>query len=172
MIALLILVAIAIIAIGGALGFTPSQAIFERLLVMLGNDTTTFLKTAGGLNLVLLIKAPFTPGQDLVIGDLTEADFDDYLPRDVVDGAQPQSLDPATGDSLMTLAAGAVPYLWETGSSFSGTQTIYGYAITDSTKAVLLGSELLPNGPVLLTAPNQSIQILAPVLRQLNGSLS
>jgi len=171
MMALLIVVGLVVVGLATMLGVTPVQTVFERMMVLLGADTTTFAKTAGTENKLMLISQPFTPGQGLTIGALTEATFAGYAARSIAADAQPQSLDPATGDSLLTFAPLTDPYLWETTSGVGLPQTIYGYAIVDSTKATLYAAQLLDQGPVLLTAVNQSITVALPQMRQLNGSV-
>lgn len=171
MLALLVVVLLAVFAIAGAMGLTPTQAIFERMLILLGGDTATFNKTGGELNKLMLVKAPFTPGEGLTIGALTEATFAGYAAIECESGGAPQSIDPATGDSLLTIEGAGASFLWETTSGSGLPETIYGYALVNNAKDALLGADLLPGGPIVLSAVNQSIRVLLPQMRQLSGSV-
>lgn len=149
----------------------PSQALFERAFILLGADSITLSKSSGGVNKILLIKEPFTPASNLDPTTLTEADFDGYAAREVLTGGLPQSIDPATGDSLITAPPDTTPYLWETTGVTNLPQTIYGFVLTNIDKTVLYGSALLPAN-VTLTAVNQSIQLPGyPTFRELAGSV-
>jgi len=149
---------------------TPSRAVFERLLVLLGRDTETFNTTSGSADKICLAMAPFTPGPNLLIGGVTEATFTGYAAREVATGTQPQSNDPATADSLLTFNPDPLPYNWEVTGGTGLPQTIYGFYLTDGGKTILYASALLPD-PIILSAVNDFIGISTPQLRQLNGSI-
>lgn len=162
-------IALGVIALG--LWFTPTPAVFQRAFILLGSDTVTFQKSDPNENLIILIQVDFNPLANPLIGSLTEATFDGYAARAILADGVPQSNDPATGDSLLDLPPNATSYLWETSGVTNLPQTIFGYAVVNSTKATLYGSGLMPNGPVILTAVNQSVQIPRVFMRMLAGTI-
>jgi hypothetical protein len=146
----------------------PTLSIFERGMTLLGADTATLAPAALALK-VILVKAAFTPGPGLAIGDLTEADFTGYAAIAAALAALPESLDPATGDSLLTVGPPAGGFRWET-TGTTTLNTIYGYALVDNGKATLYAADTFST-PIVLTATNQSI-VLDPIgLRLLAGSI-
>jgi len=152
-------------------GMIVSQFVYERALVVLGADTLTFTKTAPDNLHVILLKAPFTPGPNLVIGDVTEADFPGYLAIDIASGAPPQSLDPTSGNSELTfLPVSGSQFTWETTSAPSPAQTIYGFALVNADKSTLWASQVLPAN-VVLNATNQRVSIPLPTITQLAGTM-
>jgi hypothetical protein len=82
-------------------------------MTLLGSDTATLAPAALALK-VILIKANFTPSPNLAVGDLTEADFSGYAAIAAALAALPESLDPNTGDSLLTVGPPAGGFRWET----------------------------------------------------------
>jgi len=107
---------------------------------------------------IVLVKAPFTPAPETVIGDLTLADFDGYAPLAVNSATAAVFQDPATGDWLIQLDEPAGGWTWITTGATNLPQTIHGFGLTNSTGATLYGSELLDE-PVELTASGQGIDI-------------
>jgi len=149
---------------------TPTLSIFERGMVLLGSDTTTLAPAANALK-VLLLKANFTPDPGLVIGDLVEADFDGYAAILAALAALPESLDPATGDSLLTVGPPAGGFRWETTGLTNLPETIFGFALTNNGKTTLYGCELL-TPPIILNGINQSIALDPIGFRLLAGSIT
>lgn len=148
----------------------PVASLAEKAMQLLAADATT-LAPAVNANEMALIKEPFTPSPGLAIGDLTLADFDGSTPLNVGVGTQPEGLDPATGDSIITMIPPAGGWRWETTGVTNLPQTIYGVALTTDTGAALLATYALAT-PVTLTAVNQIVQLDPQTLRQLNGSIS
>lgn len=149
---------------------TPTKALFERMLVLLGGDTTTLNQGGDDEITIRLAKEPFTPSANLVIGDLTEATFTGYGARLVAEGAQPQSNDPATADSLLTFNPSSSSYNWEVTGGTGLPQTIHGYYLCSHSAETLFASALLDT-PVTLTAINDFVSIPLPQLRQLAGTV-
>lgn len=117
------------------------------------------LDQATALNRVALIKAPFTPDENLAYADLTLADFDGSTVLTVALGAQQVGVDPISGQQLITILEPAGGWRWITTGVTSLPQTIYGFALFDSTgPGPLLAVELLPT-PIDLTAVGQQINL-------------
>lgn len=146
----------------------PSQAIFERPDVLLAADTST-LAVAANPPRVVLFKAPFTPSPDLVFADLVPADFDGYTDTLCQTGAQRQTLDPNTGDSLVQMIAPLGGWQWETTGLTNLPQSIYGWGLVPNGSASVYGSELF-DVPVLLDGINQQVQIPQVQYRRPAGS--
>lgn len=169
----LLLVGMAVLAgLAALLRMVPTQAVAERAMILLGADSTTLNKSSGSANLMILFQNPATPGPQMVMADFTEADFDGYAARDVLYDGLPESIDPVTGDILISVPPETTAYLWETTGLTNLPQTIYGYAIVNSTKTTVYAAERFDE-PIELNAVNQSISIPGmPRLRMVNGSIS
>lgn len=148
---------------------TPTLALREKAMQLLAADAAT-LAPATDANVIALVKAAFTPSEQLAAGDLDLADFDGSDPLEGVTGTQPESLDPQTNDSLVDISPPAGGYRWETTGITNLPQTIYGFALFNNDLSTILASELL-DVPQVMTAINQSIVVPRPDLRQLAGSI-
>lgn len=147
----------------------PSQAVFERAFILLGGDSLSFGPSTSAKNLLVLFQDMGPPGPGLILADCTEATFTGYAARACATPS-PQSIDPETGDDILSTPNDATGFLWETTNATNLPQTIVGYGIVDSTKTTLLCSASLDN-PVTLTAANQSVSIPIPNLRLPAGSI-
>jgi hypothetical protein len=96
--------------------------------------------------------------ENLVLGDLTAADFDGYAAIASPNAAGQVAVDPVTGDQIVTVNEAAGGWRWETTGLTNLPQTIFGFALTNAAGAVLLAIEALPV-PVTLTASGQEINI-------------
>jgi len=135
---------------------TGTKLLNDRIATLLAADTTTLAQV--GLVNLHLAKEPFTEGPDLLLGDLTEADFDGYAPL-AVDSATAQVFtDPTSGDTVIQLDEPAGGWSWETTGTTDLPQTIYGFALTDTAGAVVHGSQLLDT-PVVLDGTGQGFNI-------------
>lgn len=148
----------------------PTLAIREKAMQLLAADTAT-LAQAADPNHVVLVKNEFTPGEGAVIGDLTLADFDGSAALECGLGTQPEGLDPANADALITFVPPAGGWRWETTGVTNLPQTIYGFALTNEAETTLFACARLPT-PITLTAVNQVVSLGDLTLRQLAGSIS
>jgi hypothetical protein len=135
----------------------PIQAIFERFGILLAADTST-LAPAANPPKVMLVKDPFTPADDLLVADLTEADFDGYAKISCEVAGQLQSTDPLTGDSVVEMKTPLGGWRWETTGVTNLPETIYGFALINNGSTLLYGTELFDT-PIVLTASNQTVII-------------
>lgn len=148
----------------------PTQVMLNSVATAIATDTTTlaavlFLK-------VFLVKAAFTPGGNLVVGDLTAADFAGSTPIANTSAVMLKYLDPATGEWIIEVPPPVGGWHWQTTSGVTNLpQTIYGYACVDSTSAILYGTELLP-APLLLNANAQGVDVPAVRFRLNQAALS
>jgi len=124
-----------------------TQVLIDRVATLLAADTTTLAQV--GLVNVHLAKEPFTPGPDLVLGDLVEADFDGYGALAVDSAAAQVFVDPITGDQVIQLDEPAGGWTWETTGVTNLPQTIHGAYLTNSANNVVYGAELLDEQPEL-----------------------
>lgn len=145
-------------------------AVREAAMQLLAADSATLAPALNG-NKVALVKAAFTPSEALAIGDVTLADFDGSTPLVAGTGTQPEGLDPATADSVVTIKPPATGWRWETTGITNLPQTIFGFILMDNAGAVLLASELLVN-TITLTAVNQVVNLQNVLMRQLANSIT
>jgi len=148
----------------------PTLAIREKAMQLLAADTATLAPAANACK-ASLIREPFTPLESLALGDLTLADFDGSTALLAGTGTQPEGLDPATSDSIITILAPAGGWRWETTGVTNLPQTIYGVALTDNGITTLFATAALAT-PITLTATNQVVNLDALTLRQLAGSIT
>lgn len=134
-----------------------SKAVRLEMGTLLAADATT-LAPALSANKVVLIKTAFTPSENLVPGNYTEADFDGYAAKAGVTGTQESAIDPLTNQQVLTMTEPAAGWRFQSTGITNLPQTIYGFALVDSTKATVLGSQLLPT-PVPITNSGQEINL-------------
>lgn len=109
-------------------------------------------------NIVRLIIAPFTPSEDLVVGDLTFADFDGSTALEQALGDAQVGIDPLTGQQRITITEPAGGWRWITTGVTNLPQTVYGAALLTAASAALIGVEELPE-PIGLTEVGQEINL-------------
>lgn len=131
----------------------------ERLLIgtLLAADAGSFAPAVSA-NKVALIQAPFSANEDLVVGDLTLATFTGATPIAGATGAQQVGTDPATNQQIITIKEPLGGWRFITTALTNLPQTIYGYALLDSTLATLLGVQVLST-PITLTEVGQQINL-------------
>jgi len=119
---------------------TPTLALLVRLQIVFRTYIMSQL-TAPGWNLVLL-KAAFTPSKDLVIGDVTLDPEMGAFPLAITDSVHFTGRDPATGDLVIWLAAGAGVELLM--SSDATPRQEFGWAIVETGTFAIIASKLMP----------------------------
>ena len=134
----------------------PMIALRKALGELLAADVPTLAPATA--NKIILIKDNFALEETLVAGDLTEADFDGYAAIAGATGAQQCGIDPNTGDQIVTIKPPAGGYRWETTGITHLPETIYGFALVDTTKATLLAATLFDT-PITLTESGQEITL-------------
>lgn len=147
----------------------PTRAVREKAAQLLAADAAT-LAPAVDANVIALVMAAFTPGENLTLGSLTFATFDGATPLEVGVGTQPEGLDPNTNDALISMLPPVTGWRWETTGTTNLPQTIFGYALVTDGLAVLLASDVLET-PIVLTAVNQVVILPALAIRQLANSM-
>lgn len=139
----------------------PTKAVRLQLGSLLAADTTTLAPVAA--NKIHLVINAFTPDESLPLASFTLATFTGSTALAGTAGAQPVGTDPVTGAQLITIAPPAGGYIWTCTVAPSPPQTVYGFILTDSAGAVLLGMALLPN-PQTIQAVGDQIDIGNPTL--------
>lgn len=134
----------------------PMKAIRTALGDLLAADVA--LLAPATANVIALIAAPFTPDENLVIGDLTLATFTDSDPIAGTTGAQQVGFDPVTQEQVITVLAPLGGYRWETGDTANLPQTIYGFALVSDGLVTLLAVAELPE-PITLQDAHQFIDL-------------
>jgi len=139
---------------------TLLAAVFQRLAVLLAADTVT-LGTADHVE-VRLIGEPFTPTPTTDYS-LLDAPANNALNGGLISGGPPLNvaLDPATGNSVISLVDPVSGWRWV--SLAAGPDTypvvVYGFAIQNVDSGDAFGGQLMPNGPVTITADGQLIDL-------------
>lgn len=146
-----------------------TRALREAMAQLLAANAATLAPAADG-NVVALIKAAFTPSEEIVLADLSLANFDGSTPIEAGTGTQPEGLDPNTNDALITILPPAGGWRFETTGTTNLPQTIYGYALLSNDLATLFATEQLAE-TVTLTAVNQVVELPSVGFRQLANSL-
>jgi hypothetical protein len=118
----------------------------------------TYLAPAVNGNLIALITAPFTPDENLVIGDLTLADFFGSTPLEAGTGTQDVGIDPPTQEQRITILEPAGGWRWQVTGTTNLPQSVYGFALCTDALASLLAVEALPT-PISLTTVGEEINI-------------
>lgn len=134
----------------------PSRELWQAIIDAAAADTA-YLAAATAMH-VHLAAAPFVPGLDLDLGTLTEATFTGSAAKSAGTGAQPVSFDVPTGFEIITVKEPAGGWSWVCTVDPGAPETIYGWYITDTADAVLLGSGLL-EGPVTVDAAGQGLSV-------------
>lgn len=169
-VALLVIVLLGGVFLLGSLGMIPTFTMFQRLFVLLGSDSATLNKTSILALKMILFQNEVTVDMNTDIDSLVEADFPGYAAITAKESGMPQSVDPATADSLLDFPPQAGSYLWETTGAVSPEQTIYGYALVNAAKDELFFAANLA-APVTLNAINQSVSIPRAFSRMVAGSV-
>jgi len=148
----------------------PMKSLRLQIGELLAADDTT-LAPAVSSNKIMLIKSPFTPGENLVVGELTEADFDGSAAIAGATGAQQCAIDPLTGDQIVTIKDPAGGYRWEVTGTTNLPQTIYGVALVDNTKATLLAVEAFEM-PIPLTGVGEEVAFPRAIMTVVSSPIS
>jgi hypothetical protein len=135
----------------------PMKAVRLELGNLLAADSTT-LAPGVTANKIALIMNPFALSENLRLADLTFATFTGSTAISGATGAQEVGVDPTTLQQVIEIKAPIGGYRWITGDTVNLPQTIYGYALTDSTGANLLGVASLPT-PIILQDAGQFVSI-------------
>lgn len=149
--------------LSGGFSMLPMIAVREALGTLLAADATT-LAPAVNANKVALFMNNVAVTENLVAGDLTPATFTGSTPIAGATGAQQTGIDPVTQEQIVTIKEPVGGWRWATTNTVNLPQTIYGFALYDSTLATLLGAALLP-APITLTAAGQEINLGAVQMR-------
>ncbi len=148
----------------------PMRTVRLQLGELLAADATT-LAPATDANKIALIAAPFTPSENLVIGDLTLATFTGSTPKAGATGTQQAGIDPATSEQVITILSPVGGYRWECTSAPGSPEPIYGYALTTNDGSILLAVAMLP-APVNIGEVGDFIDLGAVTMRLVLNPIS
>jgi hypothetical protein len=129
----------------------------SRLAVLLANDAQSFAPPALA-NKMLLIKAPFTPNENMLPANITPADFTGADPIDVPVGAQSIGIDPNSQQWVIDIKMPVGGWRWQVTALDNLPQTIYGFAMLDNGMTNIVCIETLPV-PITLTAAFDYVNI-------------
>ncbi len=135
----------------------PVKTIRLQMGELLAADSTYLAPAVNG-NKVSLIAAPFTPDENLVLGNLTLATFTGSAAKVAGTGTQGTGVDPATGEQIITILDPAGGWRWECTAAPGAPETIYGIALTDNGVTVLYGVEPF-DVPVTIAAVGDQVQV-------------
>lgn len=140
----------------------PMRALRLALGELLAADADT-LAPATDANIIALVAAPFTPGEDLVVADLTLATFTGSTPLEGSTGDQQAGVDPVTSEQKITILAPAGGWRWECTAAPVSPETIYGYALLTNDSTTLLGVDVFAN-PIPIAAVSDFVDLGAVVI--------
>lgn len=120
----------------------PMKAVRQKLATLLAADAST-LAPATDANKVALIVAPFSPSENLVIGDLTLASFAGGDPIAGTAGTQGTGNIPGTGQQRITMVEPAGGWHWKCTADPATPQTITGLALINNAGDTLLGVQAI-----------------------------
>lgn len=135
----------------------PMKALRLALGELLGADADT-LAPATDANQIALIMAVFTPSENLVVGDLTFADFTGSAPIAGATGAQLVGIDPSTLAQVIQIKPPVGGYRWETTDAVGLPQTIYGFALINDAGDALFAVQQFTT-PITLQDAGQFVEI-------------
>lgn len=134
----------------------PMKAVRLALGSLLSADAST-LAPATNANKIALIIAPFSPTEDLVIGDLTLATAGGLAAVAGATGAQTVGIDPVTLEQRIQIKPPAGGYKWISSGGGPYPIAVYGYALIDNAAATLLGVQTF-NPPINVSDDGQLIE--------------
>jgi hypothetical protein len=126
---------------------TPSRAALDRILSLIGTDSTQL-----GSGSIGLIAAPFTPGPNLTLAQINEATFGGYLRQSL--GSHSPTFTGADGFEYNEIGT----FVFQ-GSSTTTPNTIYGLFLTPgSSSSTLWGSDKFA-APIPINGPASQVTI-------------
>ena len=134
----------------------PMIAVRLQIGELLAADTTTLAPATA--NKIALIAAPFTPEENMVVGDITLATFTGSTAKAGASGAQGVGTNPLTGEQVITNLAPAGGWRWVCTGAPTPPETIYGYALLDTTLATLIALAILPD-PITIQAVGDEVDL-------------
>src|SRR5262249_26249414 len=128
----------------------PTSQIRFVLATLFSADTGTIAPAASACK-AHLIKVPFTPGDSLDFGTLTEATFTGGAAKSAGTGTQSVMRDPDTNSYIVEILEPAGGWKWICTVAPSSPETIYGVVFTNNAGTQTYGGVLLPT-PVTIGA--------------------
>jgi len=122
----------------------PMKALRLKFGELLAADATTLAQVADA-NVIALVISDFNLNEDLVVGDLTLADFTGSTPLVGGLGTQPVGIDPLTGEQIITLEDPAGGWRWECTAAPDEPQTVFGYVLLNDAMDAVFGATKLEN---------------------------
>lgn len=147
----------------------PMIALRQALGTLLAADVPTLAPVAA--NKIALVNAAFSLDENLVATDLTYAAFTGSTPKAGAAGAQGVGNDPLTGDQIITNLAPVGGWRWVCTVAPGAPETIFGFALLNSTLATLLGAAVLDT-PITITNIGDEIDLGAVTIRFVQQPMS
>jgi len=131
------------------------SAAYQTILAGLLDLPAFTLATLGN---VVPLKSSYTPAIGLLFGDIDVADFTPVGTIPLVQSAVPNaSIDPSTGDPMLTVVPPAGGWYWETADAVNLPQLIYGYAILNAAGDTLIAVTEPLDDPLELAGAGESL---------------
>lgn len=133
----------------------PLRSLQQKALTLLGADTASFNNED---NYVSLILSAFTPGDAALLAGFSIPTTGGLAPKVV--GAVPPltSIDPLTGQIVLTMIAPLGGWQWVTTDTVGLNVTVFGFAVRFSGVGAWIACEQLPE-PVILTGIGQEVTL-------------
>ncbi len=113
---------------------------------------------AGSARLIRLFMNNIIPTRQTVVGDLTTPTFTGYADKAMGIALGREGTDPLSGKNEVIAVPALGGLVWAPSDAVNLPQTIYGWAMVDSTGAFLIGAERFPN-PIILSGAGQLVSV-------------
>lgn len=140
----------------------PMRDLRLALGELLAADVDTLAPVAA--NKIALVALAFALTENLTVAGLTFATFTGSTPKGGVAGDQQAGISPLTGEQVITILSPVGGWRWECTAAPAAPETIFGFALLDTTLATLLGAAIL-DAPVTITSVGDFIDLGAVDMR-------
>jgi hypothetical protein len=134
----------------------PTKPVRLALGNLLAADTATLAPATA--NKIALVSAAFTPNENLTATDLVYATFVGSTPKAGASGPQGVGQKPSTGEQYITILTPVGGWRWVCTTAPGSPETIYGYAMLDTTLATLLAMAIFDT-PYIIRNVNDEIDL-------------
>jgi hypothetical protein len=140
------------------LGMLPMRAVRLQVGELLAADAAT-LAPAALANKIVLVANDLAIDENKVFADITAATFTGSTAIAGAVGTQLAGVDPATGEQIVTIKVPAGGYHWECTAAPATPETIFAFALCDNALTTLLALAPMPDGPVVVSAVGDIIDL-------------
>ena len=141
----------------------PTLEVFNRLSLLLSQDAGSLAPSSNPPKLHLS-KTPFTPNQDRIPADFTEADFGGYAAVGAITGNQNVGIDPLTAERFVEMKVPAGGWRFVCTALTNTPQQVYGAYFMNDAGTIVYGCALFPQ-PFTINTVAQVIDVDSIIFR-------